>query len=178
MSNLDEYSQNNQQEIPWEGIVIHSMSQYIQGKHAIDYMAGIKLSAHYFIEPDGIVKTMVPVNRVAYHAGKSKWKDKVNLNSSFIGIELLIEGEYTYPEYREAIKQKESFTDLHYKYCAILCNHLMFTFNIDMDNIVRHSEIAGADVRKKNIKFDPGEGFDMEKLQKYIKKQQSAEDII
>jgi N-acetylmuramoyl-L-alanine amidase len=178
MNELDKYSQNGQHHIPWEGIVIHSMSQFIEGVHAINFLESIRLSAHFFVEPHGIVKPMVPVHRVAYHAGKSKWKDKVNLNSSFLGIELLIEGEHDYGSYIEAIKHPETFTDLHYRYTAILCASLIAKFDIPTENIVRHSDIAGSDVRKKSIKFDPGEGFDMSRLLESIEKQQDPNQVI
>lgn len=178
MNDIDDYSQNNQQEIPWEGIVIHSMSQYIEDLHAIEFLKKIKLSAHFFVEPDGVVNSMVPLHRIAYHAGKSKWKDKVNLNSSFIGVELLLEGQYNYPEYREAIKHPESFSHEHYRSCAILCTSLVDMFGIPLDNIVRHSDIAGADIRNKNIKYDPGEGFDMDRLLNFITKQKDPNQSI
>lgn len=178
MNNLDEYSQNNQQEISWEGIVIHSMSQYIEGLHATDFLEKVRLSAHFFVEPYGIIKPMVPLHRVAYHAGKSKWKDKVNLNSSFIGVELLIEGQHDYKSYREAIKYPESFTDNHYRYCAILCGSLMYQFDITKDNIVRHSDIAGSDVRRRSIKYDPGEGFDMKRLMDSLEKHKDPNTLI
>lgn len=177
MSNIDDFSTNNQVKVPWEGIVIHSMSQYIEGMHAIDFLEKVRLSAHYFIEPDGVVKQMVPLHRIAYHAGKSKWRDKVNLNSSFIGIEFLIEGEYKYARYREAIKNPKVFTEEHYKYGAILCTSMMDMFDIPITNIVRHSEIAGSDIRNTHVKYDPGEGFSMDLLKEKILKQQDSQVI-
>ena len=35
---------------------------------------------------------MVPDNKIAWHAGKSKWKNFNNLNKSSIGIELVNKG--------------------------------------------------------------------------------------
>lgn len=178
MNDIDEYSTNGLHGVPWEGIVIHSMSQYIEGLPAKEYLKKIRLSAHFFISPKGKVDMMVPLHRIAYHAGKSKWRDKVNLNSSFIGIEFLIEGEYRYPEYREAIKKPESFSEEQYKYGAILCDSLIQQFDIPMDNIVRHSEVAGSNIRERNIKFDPGEGFSMNLLKENIAKQRDPKQII
>lgn len=47
-----------------------------------------KASAHIVIARDGTITQMVPFNRVAWHAGKSKWEDVDGLNSHSIGIEL------------------------------------------------------------------------------------------
>ena len=48
-----------------------------------------KVSTHYLINRDGEVVKMVDENRVAWHAGKSKWKHFNKLNSTSIGIELV-----------------------------------------------------------------------------------------
>ena len=39
-----------------------------------------------------MVTQMVKENNVAWHAGKSKWKNFVNLNNNSIGIELVNKG--------------------------------------------------------------------------------------
>ena len=51
-----------------------------------------KVSCHYFIERNGIVYRMVDDNKIAWHAGKSKWKDFNNLNKHSIGIEIQNKG--------------------------------------------------------------------------------------
>ena len=45
-------------------------------------------SAHVVIERDGAVIQCVPLNRVAWHAGKSRWNGLVGLNAHSFGIEL------------------------------------------------------------------------------------------
>ena len=47
-----------------------------------------KVSCHYHINRKGEISQLVKENRVAWHAGKSRWKDLKNLNESSIGIEL------------------------------------------------------------------------------------------
>jgi N-acetylmuramoyl-L-alanine amidase len=47
-----------------------------------------KASAHLVIGRDGAVTQMVPFNRVAWHAGRSRWLDIKGLNRHAIGIEL------------------------------------------------------------------------------------------
>ena len=51
-----------------------------------------KVSCHYLINRKGIVTQMVNDKNIAWHAGKSRWKQNVNLNSSSIGIELVNKG--------------------------------------------------------------------------------------
>lgn len=45
-------------------------------------------SAHVVIDRDGSAIQCVPWDRVAWHAGKSRWKDMVGLNTHSFGIEL------------------------------------------------------------------------------------------
>ena len=51
-----------------------------------------KVSCHYFINRRGIVTRMVEDRNTAWHAGKSKWKQYVNLNKYSLGIELTNKG--------------------------------------------------------------------------------------
>ena len=48
-----------------------------------------QVSCHYLIDRKGRVLKMVDENKVAWHAGKSKWKNFKNLNKKLIGIELV-----------------------------------------------------------------------------------------
>ena len=47
-----------------------------------------KVSCHYHINRRGEISQMVHESKVAWHAGKSRWKDFKNLNNNSIGIEL------------------------------------------------------------------------------------------
>ena len=51
-----------------------------------------KVSTHYLINKKGGLIQMVEENKVAWHAGKSKWKNCINLNNQSIGIELVNKG--------------------------------------------------------------------------------------
>lgn len=153
---------------PADGIVIHSMGQYVGDQYAPDFLDNIGLSAHYFVDPDGFIVYGVPHERVAFHAGVSEFKGQTNLNSTFIGIEILIEGKHNWGSFKEAIQKPESFTGMQYARTAEICNNLMKIYSdITKERIVEHSQVSGADVRK-NPKIDPGEGFDMEKLKSLI----------
>ena len=51
-----------------------------------------KVSCHYLINRKGEVIRMVEDKKIAWHAGKSKWKNFKNLNKQSIGIELVNRG--------------------------------------------------------------------------------------
>jgi len=110
-----------------------------------------KVSCHYLIDRKGQILKMVDDNKVAWHAGKSKWKNYKNLNKSSIGIELVNKGhEFGY----------EKFTISQVNNLIKLCQNLKKKYKIKNSNIVGHSDIAP--LRKQ----DPGEKFPWKKLQK------------
>ena len=47
-----------------------------------------EVSSHYLIKNNGDILTLVPDLYVAWHAGKSNWKNFKSLNDSSIGIEI------------------------------------------------------------------------------------------
>jgi len=108
-----------------------------------------KVSCHYLIDRKGLIIQLVEENRVAWHAGKSKWKNFNNLNKSSIGIELVNKGhKFGY----------EKFSHEQIKKLINLCLYLKKKYKIKTSNIVGHSDIAP--LRKQ----DPGEKFPWEKL--------------
>ena len=103
-----------------------------------------KVSCHYLIDRKGKIVQMVQDNKVAWHAGKSKWKNFINLNKNSIGIELVNKGhQFGY----------ENFTNAQIKKLINLCHYLIKKYRIHNSNIVGHSDISP--LRKK----DPGEKF-------------------
>tara|TARA_Y100001970_G_C13934968_1_gene700213 strand:+ start:16 stop:738 length:723 start_codon:yes stop_codon:yes gene_type:complete len=103
-----------------------------------------KVSCHYLINRKGSVIKLVNENRVAWHAGKSRWKNYRNLNKNSIGIELVNKGHnFGY----------QKFTNLQIKNLTKLCLRLKKKYSIKTCNILGHSDIAP--LRKK----DPGELF-------------------
>lgn len=149
---------------PADGIIIHSMAEYVGEKYCTDFLESIGLSAHFFVSPLGHIIHGVDHSRIAYHAGKSKLGEQENLNSTFIGIEVLVEGKHSWGSFVEAIKNPETFNDSQYKSTAKICRDLMIIYpDITTDRIVRHSDVSGKDVRP-DPKIDPGKGFSMERL--------------
>jgi len=73
-----------------------------------------KVSCHYLINKRGRVTQMVKDNKVAWHAGKSKWQRFKNLNENSIGIELVNKGhEFGY----------ENFSKIQIKNLINLCKN-------------------------------------------------------
>ena len=118
----------------------------ISDKSAIEKLTNINsmVSCHYYIDQNGQITQMVPDLYVAWHAGKSFWKNDRNLNKSSIGIEISNPGhDHEYKKFTK--KQIESLIKL--------TKTLTKSYSIKNKNILGHSDIAP--LRKK----DPGEKF-------------------
>ena len=103
-----------------------------------------KVSCHYLISRAGKIFQMVDDNKVAWHAGKSKWGQIENLNYSSIGIELVNNGhKFGYQKFSG--KQISALIEL--------CLKLKKKYKIKNRCILGHSDIAP--LRKS----DPGEKF-------------------
>ena len=103
-----------------------------------------KVSCHYFINRNGNIYKMVDDNKIAWHAGKSKWKNIRNLNKSSIGIEIQNKGHFI--DYQNFPKKQISSL-------IVLIKSLLKKYKIKKCNVLGHSDIAP--LRKK----DPGEKF-------------------
>ena len=146
------FSRNNRTKKDIKLIVIHYTG--MQSKIAsIKRLLSVKhqVSCHYLIDRKGVILKMVDDNKVAWHAGKSKWKNFNNLNYNSIGIELVNKGHNL---------GYEKFTSLQVHALIKLCLYLKKTYKIKNSDIVGHSDIAP--LRKQ----DPGEKFPWKKLKK------------
>jgi len=110
-----------------------------------------KVSCHYFINKKGKVKKLISERFVAWHAGRSNWKNLNSLNRFSIGIELTNPGH--------AHKYKK-FPAIQISSLIKVLKYLMKKYNVPKKNILGHSDISP--LRKK----DPGEKFPWQKLAK------------
>ena len=120
---------------------------------AIDKLTNIQseVSSHYLIKNNGNIITLVPDLYIAWHAGKSSWKNYKSLNQNSIGIEITNPGhEFGYKNF-----SKKKISSL-----LKLSKFLMKKYKISPKNILGHSDISPE--RKK----DPGEKFPWEYLSK------------
>ena len=110
-----------------------------------------EVSCHYLIKNNGEIIKLVPDLYIAWHAGKSSWKDFRSLNQNSIGIEITNPGhEHGYQKF----SKKQIFSLLK------LSKFLIKKYKVNSKNILGHSDIAPQ--RKK----DPGEKFPWEYLSK------------
>ena len=108
-----------------------------------------KVSAHYMIDEDGTVTSLVPEAKRAWHAGKSYWRGVTDVNSASIGIELVNPGhEWGY----------RHFTEDQMSSLLPLLGDIVERYDVPRANVVGHSDVAPA------RKTDPGELFEWERL--------------
>jgi N-acetylmuramoyl-L-alanine amidase len=108
-----------------------------------------KVSAHYMVEEDGTVFSLVAEDKRAWQAGRSWWQGHEDLNSRSIGIEIVNGGhEYGLPP----------FPDLQIDVVIELCRGILSRWPIPQTRIVAHSDIA------PERKEDPGERFPWKRL--------------
>lgn len=108
-----------------------------------------KVSAHYLIEEDGRVFSLVAEERRAWHAGVSFWKGERNVNAVSIGIELVNPGhEWGY----------RAFPAPQVAALTALLDEIRGRWTIPDARIVGHSDVA------PDRKQDPGELFPWARL--------------
>ena len=111
-----------------------------------------KVSCHYLINRKGSVVQIAEEKNIAWHAGKSKWKNFTNLNKGSIGIELVNRGhKFGY----------ENYTKLQINSLVNLCKELKKKYKINKENFLGHSDIAPL------RKIDPGEKFPWKKMSEF-----------
>ena len=149
-----------------------------------------KASAHIVIGRDGSVVQLVPFNMISWHAGRSRWKDRVGLNKFSIGIELdnagilsrqgdrfLTSFGSTIPadQAYQGVHRNETverywhaYTEIQINKAAELCSILVSTYNVK--DSLGHEEIS------PGRKTDPGPAFPLDQLRDKLVHDPSDED--
>ncbi len=146
-------------------------------QESIDWLANpaAKASAHVVIGRDGRITQMVPFNKVAFHAGASRWEGIEGLNRHSIGIELdnagrLVRkggkwqawfgGSFKDSEVMEAVHKNESTSCGWHIYptaqleAAVQLSALLVE-RYGLEEVLGHDDIS------PGRKFDPGPAFPM-----------------
>tara|TARA_B100001123_G_scaffold325780_1_gene366214 strand:- start:184 stop:939 length:756 start_codon:yes stop_codon:yes gene_type:complete len=134
-------------------IIIHYTGMNSESK-AIKRLTSVqsKVSCHYFIKRNGNIILMVPEIYIAWHAGRSTWKNYKSLNKYSIGIEIQNRGlKFGY----------QNFTKHQISSLIKISKYLMKKYKINKKNILAHSDIS------YNRKEDPGEKFPWKYLSKF-----------
>tara|TARA_B100001989_G_C24454679_1_gene420939 strand:+ start:185 stop:907 length:723 start_codon:yes stop_codon:yes gene_type:complete len=126
--------------------IIYHYTGMVSEKKAIQRLTNkkSKVSCHYFVKRDGQIINMVPDKYIAWHAGKSSWKNQQNLNDKSIGIEIQNSGHSG---------KYERFSNKQIKSLLFLSKFLKKKYHIKSKSFLGHSDIA------PNRKKDPGEKF-------------------
>jgi len=106
-------------------------------------LAGLRVSAHFVVQRDGVLTQYVSCDRRAWHAGVSTFFGRTRCNDFSIGIEL--EGSDDAP-----------FEPAQYDTLIALGSELLLRYPLRW--VVGHSDIA------PGRKTDPGTGFDWRRL--------------
>ncbi|HTH18145.1 MAG TPA: N-acetylmuramoyl-L-alanine amidase [Magnetospirillum sp.] len=123
-------------------------------KEALDRLVApeAKVSAHYVVDEDGTIHSLVAETARAWHAGVSQWQGLADVNSRSVGIEIVNPGhEFGYRPFPEPQLQA----------VIRLCNGILSRHAIPACNVVGHSDVA------PTRKEDPGELFPWERLKSY-----------
>jgi N-acetyl-anhydromuramoyl-L-alanine amidase len=116
-------------------------------------LAGLQVSAHFFIRRDGRVEQYVSCDCRAWHAGVSSWRGRSNCNDWSIGIEL--EG-----------LEGGRFEPAQYDRLATLLRALSLRYPL--------SEVTGHEHVAPGRKADPGPGFDWSRLASLLRRRRLA----
>ena len=154
MNYIEDYSPNHSKKSRFKKNIKFVIIHYTGMQSEIESINRLKdpkfkVSCHYLINRRGDIIQLVKDKYIAWHAGKSKWKKFINLNSSSIGIELTNKGhQFGY----------ENFNNKQINSLIRLCKNLKKKYNLKKENFLGHSDIAPL---RKN---DPGEKFPWKKL--------------
>ena len=108
-----------------------------------------RVSAHYLVEEDGRVFTLVPEERRAWHAGRSFWRGASDINGRSVGVEIVNPGhEFGY----------RAFPGAQIDAVIALVADIRSRWTIPDARILGHSDVA------PDRKEDPGELFPWKRL--------------
>ena len=136
--------------LPVSMIVLHYTGMP-DAEQALDRLTSpdSQVSAHYLVDEDGRIFTLVDESMRAWHAGKSRWRGITDVNSASVGIEIVNPGH----EFGYRPCPDEQIASLIPLVASLKERH-----GIGRGNVVGHSDVAPA--RKE----DPGELFPCEAL--------------
>jgi N-acetylmuramoyl-L-alanine amidase len=121
-----------------------------QGKDAMPDAPLSRVSAHYVVDEEGRIYSLVPEEHRAWHAGASSWEGEADVNARSIGIEIANGGhDFGLPEFPD--KQIEAVI-------ALLREIMERWPTLTPARVVAHSDIA------PERKADPGEKFPWQRL--------------
>lgn len=136
--------------VPLDMIVLH----YTEMEDAEASMARLcdpaaEVSAHYLVDTDGTVWSLVAEEKRAWHAGIAFWAGETDINSRSIGIEI---------QNRGPGREAEPFPRPQMDATSALCQDIMLRHAIPPTRVLGHSDVA------VGRKVDPGPEFPWARL--------------
>jgi N-acetylmuramoyl-L-alanine amidase len=104
-----------------------------------------EVSAHYLIDRDGALMSLVDESARAWHAGAGQWGGAGDVNSRSIGVELVNSGAEPFPEPQMAALER-------------LLSGVLARHGLPPEAVIAHSDMA------PDRKADPGPRFDWRRL--------------
>jgi len=129
-------------------LVMHGTGGTLQSSRSHFRSRKSGVSAHYFVDKDGKVYRELPESAIAYHAGRSNWQGRRDINNVSIGIELINADNFLDP-----------FPPEQYNSAVALARDIVLRNHIASENVVTHAQVA----IPKGRKHDPA-GFPMERF--------------
>ena len=126
-------------------IIHHTAQDSLAQTLATFTLSRTQVSSHYVVGRDGEIVQMLNDYLRSWHAGKGRWGNDTDLNSSSIGIELDNNGS-------------EPFTTAQIESLLVLLKRLKWKYGIPTANFIGHSDIA------PSRKIDPRSYFPWKKL--------------
>ena len=135
-----------------------------------------KVSAHIVIDRDGQAVQLVPFDRQAWHAGKSRWEERDNLNTCSIGIEFVNAGAlqrrrlFTWADWAgHRVPRRETLAARHKHESSTRRWHAFTPHQIERGRAIaqalhdryRFRAVLGHDDIAPGRKVDPGPAFPM-----------------
>ena len=107
------------------------------------------VSSHYLVHEDGRIVQMVRESDRAWHAGKSSWHGRTDINSCSVGIEIVNPGH---------VLGYRNFPERQIGAVIALCGGIIGRHGIRPERVLAHSDVA------PGRKVDPGEKFPWRRL--------------
>ena len=112
-----------------------------------------KVSAHYVVGKDGTIVQCVPDTAASWHAGRSTYAGRNDVNAFSIGIEICNLGD-----------NKDDYPAAEYAALGKLMAYLMTTHDLGWDRVTRHRDVA-TPLGRKN---DTSNNFDRKVLEQAV----------
>lgn len=139
-----------------DAIVLHHTANTGDAKNIGTFFLdpAAKVSAHYIVDKTGYLVQSVDDTKRSWHAGKSIFNGRKEVNDFSIGIEICNVGDNVDP-----------YPDAQYNSLIKLLGYLVQTYNIPVSNITRHRDIAIPAGRKT----DTSDNFSLKRLNDGLK---------